>query len=80
MAMTPADKRWYKIYRKYISSSILYPWTDEEAARRLSMINEEFQKQIPGNYKVIWDSETGIDINVIFDNDEAKTMWLLRFA
>ena len=42
-------------------------------------INKTFQKHFPGNYTVIEDFDTREGINLIFENEEEKTLWMLKY-
>lgn len=42
-------------------------------------INAEFQKYFPGNYRVVEDFDTREGINLIFDSEEEKTLWMLKY-
>jgi hypothetical protein len=42
-------------------------------------LNKTFQKHFPGNYTVIEDFDTREGINLIFENEEEKTLWMLKY-
>jgi hypothetical protein len=57
-----------------------YGLTDAFSTRNpYSEINNTFQRYFPGNYKVVEDIDTREGINLIFENEEEKTLWMLKY-
>ena len=52
---------------------------EEQLTNRLRNLNIAAQREHPGNYKIVWDDEGLYCIDLIFDSEEDKTMWLLTF-
>jgi len=50
----------------------------ETYATKLEGMNRYMHEVYPGNFKVLWDTEGFYGINVVFDSEEDKTMWIMR--